>query len=182
MGGNAVQISTPLDRKFLETLKAGDRVSLSGDILVFRDEVHRMLCKMISDGKQLPFSLKDRALYYCGPTPARHGKPVGSAGPTTASRMDRYTEPLLKQGLAMTIGKGNRSPGVVKMLRKYRAVYMVAVGGAGALIAQHIMASSVIAFPELGTEAVRQFTVIDLPLIVGIDAMGRNAFVEIEKT
>ena len=131
---------------------------------------------MIHEGRTPPFSLKDRAVYYCGPTPARHGMPVGSAGPTTASRMDRFTEPLLKQGLAMTIGKGNRSTEIAQNLQKYRAVYMVAVGGTGALIARHVISSTVIAFPELGTEAARIFTVRDMPLIVGIDTHGSNAF------
>ena len=170
------RLNVPLDRKKIATLKAGDRVILSGDILVFRDEVHWILCDMIAKGEQLPFNLNDMALYYCGPTPARHGMPVGSAGPTTSSRMDMFTEPLLELGLLMTIGKGNRSDEVRQLIAKHRAVYMVAVGGAGALTAQHISASSILAFPELGTEAARMFTVHDLPLIVGIDSHGGSAF------
>ncbi|MCE5249120.1 fumarate hydratase C-terminal domain-containing protein [bacterium] len=177
MGIDIIRMTTPLDRKALAGLKAGDRVSLSGDVLVFRDEVHRILCGKIGEGIALPFDLKDRALYYCGPTPARNGMPVGSAGPTTSGRMDRFTGPLLARGLAMTIGKGNRSAEIVQLLQKHRAVYLVAVGGTGALIARHITASRIIAFPELGTEAAREFTVIDLPLIVGMDMYGGNAFV-----
>ena len=172
-----IHISTPLDREEVAVLRARDRVMLSGNILVFRDEVHRLLCGLIARGDELPFSLKDMALYYCGPTPARHGMPVGSAGPTTSSRMDMFTEPLLEQGLAMTIGKGNRSRRIVELLEKHRAVYMAATGGTGALMAHHITASSVIAFPELGAEAARLFTVRDMPLIVGIDAHGTSAFV-----
>ena len=157
---------------------AGDPVRLSGEILVFRDQVHMILCDIIMKGDPLPFSLEDEVLYYCGPTPARHGMPVGSAGPTTAGRMDKFTEALLGRGLAMTIGKGNRSPGVVESLRKHKAVYMVAVGGTGALIAGCVTDSKIIAFPELGTEAARIFTVRDMPLIVGIDSRGASAFHE----
>ena len=170
------KILTPLHRPDIEGLRICEQVLLSGDILVFRDQVHRILCEMVEKGEELPFSLKDEVVYYCGPTPARHGMPVGSAGPTTASRMDMFTEPLLEQGLAMMIGKGNRSQQIAQSLHKHRAVYMVAIGGTGALIAQHITASRVIAFPELGTEAARIFTVSDMPLIVGIDSNGDNAF------
>jgi len=170
------KLHTPFNRPDIAELKICEQVLLSGDILVFRDQVHRILCEMINEGKKLPFSLKDEAVYYCGPTPARHGMPVGSAGPTTASRMDMFTEPLLELGLAMTIGKGNRSPSIARSLHKHLAVYMVAIGGTGALIAQHITSSRVIAFPELGTEAARIFTVSDMPLIVGIASVGDNAF------
>ena len=173
-----IEITTPVDRNLITELKAGDRVSLSGGILVFRDQVHRILCEIIKEESPLPFSLKDAVLYYCGPTPPRHGKPAGSAGPTTSSRMDRFTGPLLKQGLAVTIGKGNRSPEITSLLKQHRAVYMVAVGGTGALLAKKVTGSSVIAFPELGTEAARKFTVVEMPLIVGIDSKGGSAFVQ----
>ena len=172
------KLHTPLYRPDIAALKIYEQVLLSGDILVFRDQVHRILCEMIHKGEELPFSLKDEAVYYCGPTPARHGMPVGSAGPTTASRMDMFTEPLLEKGLAMTIGKGNRSPSIARSLHKHSAVYMVATGGTGALIARYITASKIIAFPELGTEAARIFTVSDMPLIVGIDSNGDNAFLK----
>ena len=177
MNSGIKRLTTPLNRKLLGELNAGDMVTLTGEVLVFRDQVHRILCEMIANGETLPFSLKDMALYYCGPTPARHGMPVGSAGPTTSSRMDAFTEPLLKMGLALTIGKGNRSAEVVELLKKYHAVYMMAVGGAGAYMAKHIKAASVIAFPELGPEAARVFTVNEIHLIVGIDMHGRSAFV-----
>ena len=172
-----IHISTPLEREELADLRARDRVMLSGNILVSRDEVHRRLCGIIGRGEELPFSVKDMAIYYCGPTPARHGMPAGSAGPTTSSRMDMFTEPLLKQGLAVTIGKGNRSPEVAVLLKKHCAVYMVAVGGTGAFLAKKVVDSKVLAFDELGTEAARKFTVKDMPLIVGIDCKGGNAFV-----
>ena len=176
MGIEIKRLTTPLDRKSLRELRAGDMVKLAGELLVFRDQVHLILCEMIKKKEPLPFNLKDKALYYCGPTPARHGMPVGSAGPTTSSRMDAFTEPLLKMGLAMTIGKGNRSSEVIELLKKYNAVYMIAVGGTGAFIAKHVTEASVIAFPELGPEAARLFTVNDMPLIVGIDTYGQNAF------
>ena len=171
------KLYTPVDRTIISELKAGEQIALNGEILVFRDQVHQILCEMIRKGRQLPFSLQDAVVYYCGPTPARHGMPVGSAGPTTSSRMDKFTEPLLEAGLAITIGKGNRSPEIARLLRKHRAVYLVAVGGTGALMAKHITASRVIAFDDLGSEAARLFTVVDMPLIVGIDAYGESAFV-----
>lgn len=176
MNTQIIKIVTPLDMRVVRELKAGDSVVLSGEILVFRDQVHRILYDMIRKGNPLPFSLMDAVLYYCGPTPARHGMPVGSAGPTTASRMDKYMDLILEQGLAVTIGKGERSPEVVELHKKYRAVYMAAVGGTGALLAKHVSASTVIAFPELGTEAARIFTVTDMPLIVAIDSSGNSAF------
>ena len=176
MENTVIKINTPLDRNLLKELDAGDRVALSGEILVFRDQVHRFLCEMIEKGEPLPFDINDAAVYYCGPTPARHGMPVGSAGPTTSSRMDSFTGPLLEKGLAMTIGKGNRSKEITGLLEKHNAVYMLAIGGTGALLAKHITSSEVIAFPELGPEAARIFTVKDFPLIVGIDTRGKSAF------
>ena len=175
------KITTPLNRNVIRELNSGDTVALTGEVLVFRDQVHRILCEMIQNGEQIPFNLKDAALYYCGPTPARYGMPVGSAGPTTSSRMDPFTGPLLEMGLAMTIGKGNRSKEVVALLKKHEAVYMLAIGGTGALLAKHVETASVIAFPELGPEAARMFTVKEMPLIVGIDTHGKSAFKEWSK-
>ena len=178
MDKNVIKITTPLNRNVIRELNSGDAVALTGEVLVFRDQVHRILCEMIQNGEPVPFSLKDAALYYCGPTPARHGMPVGSAGPTTSSRMDPFTGPLLEKGLAMTIGKGNRSKEVVELLKKHNAVYMLAIGGTGALLAKHVESATVIAFPELGPEAVRVFTVNEMPLIVGIDTHGESVFKE----
>ena len=178
MEKHTVKITTPLNRNVIKKLNSGDTVVLTGEVLVFRDKVHRILCEMIQNGEHIPFNLKDAALYYCGPTPARHGMPVGSAGPTTSSRMDPFTEPLLEMGLAMTIGKGNRSKEVVELLKKHEAVYMLAIGGTGALLAKHVESASVIAFPELGPEAARMFTVKEMPLIVGIDTNGESVFKE----
>jgi fumarate hydratase subunit beta len=176
--GRIRRIETPVSRGVACSLRAGDMVLLSGEVLVFRDEVHRIVCDLIAKGEPLPFELENAALYYCGPTPGRHGRPVGSAGPTTAGRMDRFTGPLLERGLALTIGKGNRSPEVRELLRKHGAAYLAAVGGAGALLGGCIEASRVVAFPELGPEAARIFTVRDMPLIVALDCAGGSAFAE----
>jgi fumarate hydratase subunit beta len=169
-------IATPVNRDLILDLRAGESVALSGEVLVFRDEVHRILIELMERGEPLPFDLKDAALYYCGPSPARNGRPVGSAGPTTSGRMDRFTGPLLERGLALTIGKGNRSAEVRGLLVRYGAVYLTAVGGAGALLARHITGCRVLAFPELGPEAARMFTIHEMPLIVGLDARGGSAF------
>jgi fumarate hydratase subunit beta len=171
-------IEVPADRETLLSLRAGDIISLSGEVLVFRDEVHRILCGLIARGEPLPFELSDAAVYYCGPTPAKGGHPVGSAGPTTSARMDRFTAPLLERGLAVTIGKGNRSREVRDLLVRHGAVYLVAVGGVGALLSRHISEARVIAYPELGPEAARMFTVRSMPLVVGLDSRGGSAFAE----
>ena len=172
-----LELYAPVDRELLDELHAGDEVSLSGEILVFRDQVHRRLYELMDAGEELPFSLQNQALYYCGPTPPRHGMAVGAAGPTTSSRMDRYTERLLERGLAVTIGKGNRSPEVIDQMRRYHAVYLAATGGAGALLARHIIDSCMLAFPEFGPEAARKFTVREMPLVVAVDVNGESAYV-----
>jgi fumarate hydratase subunit beta len=172
----AIELETPLSHDVLKKLDAGDEVLLSGDVLVFRDQVHIKLMELLDSGQTLPFDVSGRALYYCGPTPARHGMPVGSAGPTTASRMDKFTPRLLGEGLLASIGKGDRDESVVAACAKFGAVYFVAVGGTGAYIAKHISASRVVAYPELGAEAARIFTFDAVPLYVGIDARGNTAF------
>lgn len=174
---DVISITTPADRALILSLRAGDRVELTGEVLVFRDEVHRILCGLIERGETLPFDLDGAAVYYCGPTPARGGRPVGSAGPTTSSRMDRFTGPLLSRGLALTIGKGGRSEEVRGLLAEHGAAYLVATGGAGALLARHVTESKVLAYPELGPEAARMFIINHMPLIVGYDASGGSAFI-----
>lgn len=176
MGQRIKHIHTPVNRADILDLTAGECVALSGEVLVFRDEVHRILVDLLTRGEPLPFSVNDAALYYCGPTPARNGRPVGSAGPTTSGRMDRFTGPLLECGLALTIGKGNRSAEVRRLLVRYGAAYLTAVGGTGALLSRHITGCRVLAFPELGPEAARMFTIREMPLIVGLDARGGSAF------
>lgn len=178
MDDRSISITTPAGTETMGRLNAGDMVLLSGELLVFRDQVHRNLCDIIQNGGNLPFDIAGGMLYYCGPTPAMHGMAVGSAGPTTSSRMDRFTVPLLERGLLATIGKGNRSSAVVDAMRRYGAVYFVAVGGAGAFLAKRVTASRIIAYPELGPEAARIFTVRDFPLFVAIDSRGESAFAE----
>ena len=158
----------------LKTLHAGDAVYLSGTVYTARDAAHMRLLKMIENGDELPFDLCGAAIYYSGPTPAKAGMAVGSCGPTTSSRMDKFTPALIERGVCATIGKGNRSEDVVEAMKKYGAVYFCAVGGAGALMSACVSDAEVIAFPELGCEAVRKLTVKDMPLIVGIDSFGNS--------
>jgi len=176
MAGRILSLTAPVDSASLLALNAGDQVEISGEILVFRDQVHKILCELIEKGEELPVDIDGAMLYYCGPTPARNGMPVGSAGPTTSSRMDAFTVPLLERGLKATIGKGNRSDEVVEAMKRHGAVYFVAVGGTGAYLAKKITASRVVAYPEFGPEAARIFTVDAMPLFVGVDSHGKSAF------
>jgi len=159
-----INIKTPLDKKTIEGLKAGDRVLISGSLYVARDAAHQ---------KGLPFDVKGQIIFYAGPTP---GDPIGSIGPTTASRMDPFTIPLLEKGLAGTIGKGARSEEVKKAFKKYKAVYFAATGGAAALMGKTVRKVEVIAYPELGPEAVLKIEVFDFPAIVAYDAHGSDLF------
>lgn len=170
------QITTPLSDEIAATLHAGDMVLLSGIIYTARDVAHKRLCDLIAQNKPLPLEIKDQILYFVGPTPARPGNPVGSAGPTTSSRMDAFSPTLIAQGLKGMIGKGNRSPEVIAMMKKYHAIYFTTVGGAAALLAQRIKACEVVAFEDLGPEAIHKMTVVDFPLIVAIDSMGNNLY------
>lgn len=166
--------TSDLKRKARE-LRAGDTVLLSGTVYTARDAAHARLCKMIDAGEPLPFALDGAVIYYAGPTPAREGAVIGSCGPTTSSRMDKFTPTLIENGLLGMIGKGKRSPDVVKAMKSRGAVYFCAIGGAGALAAKCIKKAEVIAFDELGCEAVRKLEIEDFPLIVGIDADGNSA-------
>lgn len=168
------KLATPLSN--VTFLRAGDLVSISGIIYTARDVAHKRLIHLINNGEPLPFDLDGAIIYYVGPCPAKPGRPIGSAGPTTSSRMDVLTAPLLKQGLKGMIGKGGRSAEVITAIKKHGAVYFAAVGGAGALISQHIKDSEIIAYPELGTEAIRRLVVEDFPVIVAIDSMGNNLY------
>lgn len=157
-------------------LSAGDRVLLSGVIYTARDAAHKRLVSMMDRGETLPFSLQGAVIYYAGPTPAQKGLAVGSCGPTTSGRMDPYAPRLLDCGLRAMIGKGDRSDAVIEAIQRNGAVYLAAVGGAGALIARSIVDSQVIAFEELGCESIKRMTVKDLPLTVAIDAKGGNLY------
>ncbi len=169
-------LQTPLSREMLAPLRAGDTVLLSGTVYTARDAAHARMAALLDGGGALPFPLKGAALYYVGPTPERPGRPIGAAGPTTAGRMDAYTPRLLDLGLACMIGKGRRSTAVKQSVCKNGAVYLGAIGGAGALLAACIKSCEVIAWPDLGCEAVRRLTVEAMPLTVLLDAHGGDLY------
>jgi fumarate hydratase subunit beta len=171
-------IITPLSDDKVSDLKAGDYVYLSGTLYTARDAAHRRIYEAMQKGEKIPFELQDNIIYYLGPSPAREGRPIGSAGPTTSSRMDKYTPILLENGLKGMIGKGKRSKEVIDSMHKNNAVYFAAIGGAGALLSKCIKKSEVIAYEDLGTEAIRKLEVENLPVIVVIDSDKRNMYDE----
>ena len=169
-------LSTPITRKEARELSCGQFVLLSGIIYTARDAAHKLLAERCGRGEALPFPIEDSVIYYVGPTPEKPGRVIGSAGPTTSSRMDNYTENLIALGLTGMIGKGMRSSGVVSAMREYGAVYFGAIGGAGALLSHCVESSEVIAYEELGTEAIRMLVVRDMPLTVIIDSEGNDLY------
>lgn len=169
-------IETPLTKEKIEDLKAGDYVYITGTIYTARDAAHKRLFEALEKKEELPFKVEDEIIYYLGPTPARRGQVIGSAGPTTSSRMDKYTPALLDLGLGGMIGKGKRSPEVISSMQKNKAVYFAAVGGAGALLSKCIKEAEIIAYEDLGTEAIRKLKVEKLPVIVVIDEKGTNLY------
>lgn len=171
-----MNIKSPIEEEIIEKLTVGTRVTISGVIYTARDAAHHRLIQALDRGAKLPLDLKGQTIYYMGPSPARAGQAIGSAGPTTSSRMDRYTPRLLAAGIKAMIGKGNRSPEVREAIRKYKAVYLVTTGGAGALLAKTIKQVEVIAYEELGTEAILRLTVEDFPAIVANDIYGADLF------
>ena len=174
---NTIRITTPLTGEVARGLKAGDRVLLSGVIWTGRDQAHKRLVALLDEGKPLPVELKDQVIYFVGPCPAPPGRPIGSAGPTTSYRMDAYSPRLLEAcGLRGMIGKGARTSPVVEAMRRCGAVYFAATGGAGALIAQCIKRCELIAFPDLGPEAIYRLDVEDFPLVVATDANGATLY------
>ena len=175
------KIKLPFTKKTLESLKAGDNLLLSGVLYVARDAAHRRMIETLDKGKPLPFDIKGQTLYYMGPSPAPPGKVIGSAGPTTSARMDIYTPRLLAAGLKGMIGKGLRSLEVKKALKKYKAVYLAAFGGAGALISKTIVKSEVVAYPDLGPEAVLKLEVKNFPVTIINDIHGGDLYVEGKK-
>ncbi|HHD11542.1 MAG TPA: Fe-S-containing hydro-lyase [Deltaproteobacteria bacterium] len=172
------RITPPLTEEIVEGLRAGDKVFISGTIYAARDQAHKRMFELIQKGEPLPFDIGGQIIYYVGPTPPREGMVIGSAGPTTSSRMDEFTPALLKAGLKATIGKGARSSEVKEALKRFKAVYFVSVGGAGALLSQRIKKAEVVAYPELGTEAIRRLEVEDFPVIVAYDMYGGDLFKE----
>ena len=171
-------LHAPLLAEEIKELRAGDSVLLSGTIYTGRDAAHKRLEAMIAAGEPLPFDICNQVIYYAGPCPAKPGDPIGSCGPTTSYRMDAYAPTLCDLGLIGMIGKGQRSPAVIDAIRRNGGVYFAATGGAGALIAGSVKSAKVIAFEDLGTEAIRELQVEDLPLIVAIDAAGGNLYEE----
>ena len=172
------RLITPLTGADVEDLRVGDRVLLSGKIYTARDAAHKKLIELIEQKEALPLDLEGQVIYYVGPAPARPQAVIGPAGPTTSYRMDPYTPPLLALGLKCMIGKGPRSPEVLAALKEHRAVYCAAVGGAAALLAKHIKQARVIAYPDLGTEALRELVVEDFPVIVVNDCHGGDLYEE----
>ncbi len=178
---NAKRIETPLRREVIASLRAGDWVLLSGVIYTARDQAHRRMVETMVAGKALPVSLLGQVIYYCGPTPARPGRVIGSAGPTTSSRMDKYLEPILGLGVLATMGKGERSKEAKALFQRYDALYLVSIGGAGAYLSERIKRAKVAAWPDLGAEAVHELEVEDFPALVAYDGQGGDYFEKIMK-
>lgn len=173
---NNKEIQVPLKEQDIENMKAGDYVYLTGTIYTARDAAHKRMYDSMKKGEPLPIELEGNILYYLGPSPAREGQVIGSAGPTTSSRMDKYTPDMLYAGLKGMVGKGKRSPEVIAAIKKTHAVYFAAVGGAGALLSQCIKEAEVVAYDDLGTEAIRRLYIEKLPVIVVIDKDGNNLY------
>ncbi|MDO4563777.1 MAG: Fe-S-containing hydro-lyase [Clostridia bacterium] len=171
------RVPAPLSRDAARALRASDEVLISGTIYTARDAAHKRITEAIRRGEALPFDIKDSVIYYVGPTPAKTGAPIGSCGPTTSGRMDAYSPLLISLGETGMIGKGQRSDAVVRAMREFGAVYFAAIGGAGALLSKCVVSSEVVAYEDLGAEAVRRLVVRDFPAIVAIDSLGNNAYI-----
>jgi fumarate hydratase subunit beta len=173
-----LRLKTPLNDEDVEKLKIGDRVLINGIIYTGRDAAHKRLFDLLKEGKALPFDMKGQIIYYVGPTPAKPGQVLGSAGPTTSYRMDAYSPALLEKGLKGMIGKGMRSEAVKEAMKKFKAVYFAATGGAGALLAKRVKKAEIVAYEDLGPEAIRKLEVEDLPVIVVNDVRGGDLYIE----
>ena len=172
----AIPVTAPLTREQARTLKAGDSCLISGVIYAARDAAHKRLCELVAQGKELPMEIKDCMIYFVGPTPAKEGQAIGSAGPTTSYRMDAYSPTLIAQGQTGMIGKGKRGSEVIAAMKEHRAVYFGAIGGCGALLSKCIKKSEIVAYEDLGAEAIRRLEVEDFPAIVIIDSEGNNLY------
>ncbi len=170
------KFTTPFTKEKAAQCRAGDMVYITGTIYTARDAAHKRMAQALAEGKELPINIEGEIIYYMGPTPAREGRPIGSAGPTTASRMDKYAPALLDLGLAAMIGKGKRTQQVQEAIVRNGAVYFAAIGGAGALLSKSIEKAEVVAYEDLGTEAIRRLEVKDFPVIVVIDSQGNNLY------
>ncbi len=176
-----IRLKTPLTDEDVRKLKIGDRVLINGVIYTGRDAAHKRLSDLLKEGKELPFDIRGQIIYYVGPTPARPGQVFGSAGPTTSYRMDAYAPALIEKGLKGMIGKGMRSDAVKEAMKKHQAVYFAATGGAGALLAKKVKKAEVVAYEDLGPEAIRRLEVEDLPVIVINDVRGNDLYIEGER-
>ena len=172
----AISVKVPLSREEARKLKSGDSCLLTGVIYTARDAAHKRLCELVAQDKELPLDIKDSVIYFVGPTPARPGEVIGSAGPTTSYRMDAYSPTLIRLGQTGMIGKGKRSPEVIAAMKEYGAVYFGAIGGCGALLSQCIKKAEVIAYDDLGAEAIRRLEVENFPVVVIIDSEGNNLY------
>jgi fumarate hydratase subunit beta len=177
-----IELVTPLSTDMISVLRAGDSVVVSGQLYTARDAAHRRLLDLIASGKEIPIPIEGQVIYYVGPSPAPPGRVIGAAGPTTSYRMDPYTPKLLELGLKGMIGKGKRSKEVIDAMVKYKAVYLAAIGGAGALMAQAVKEARVVAYEDLGPEAIRKLTVHKLPAVVVNDILGNDLYAEGQKT
>ena len=171
-----ISITTPLSKEDARSLKAGDSCLLTGVIYTARDAAHKRLCELADQGKELPMEIKDAVIYFVGPTPARPGEAIGSAGPTTSYRMDAYSPTLIRLGQTGMIGKGKRGPEVVAAMKEEGAVYFGAIGGCGALLSQCIKKAEIVAYEDLGAEAIRRLEVENFPVVVIIDSEGNNLY------
>jgi fumarate hydratase subunit beta len=171
-----ISITTPLTREKVRTLKSGDSCLITGVIYTARDAAHKRLCELVAQGKELPMDVKDSIIYFVGPTPARPGEAIGSAGPTTSYRMDAYSPTLIGLGQTGMIGKGKRGPEVVSAMKEHGAVYFGAIGGCGALLSQCIKKAEIVCYEDLGAEAVRRLEVENFPVVVIIDSEGNNLY------
>lgn len=170
------KIVTPLTREIVKTLKAGDSCTITGTIYTARDAAHKRLCELVAQGKELPMEIKDAIIYFVGPTPAKPGQAIGSAGPTTSYRMDAYSPTLISIGQTGMIGKGKRNEEVIAAMKEHGAVYFGAIGGCGALLSKCIKSAEIVAYEDLGAEAIRRLEVEDFPVVVIIDAEGNNLY------
>ena len=171
-----MKITLPLKKDTIKSLRAGDILTITGYIYTGRDAAHKRMCESIEKGIDLPFDIKDEIIYYVGPCPKKDGEVIGSCGPTTSGRMDAYAPKLIKLGLSGMIGKGIRSDEVIETMKKHSAIYFGAIGGAGALIAKHVKSMEVVAYEDLGTEAIHRLYVEDFPVTVVIDSQGNNLY------